>query len=73
MMDLCITQTPVAYPYKGPYLRISPKSNDAFEFRYIDTWDEKKQWHRNVPPDEAVERLERFVAALHWFSSSDRM
>jgi hypothetical protein len=33
MMDLCIAQTPVEYPYHGPYLRISPISPDTVEFR----------------------------------------
>jgi hypothetical protein len=70
VMDLCITQIPVEYPYNGPYLRISPKSDDAFEFRYLDTWDEGKQWHRSVRPSQAFEQLQRFVSDLHWFPSN---
>ena len=71
MMDLCITQTPVEYPYNGPYLRISPKSDGTLEFRYVDTWDDRKQWHRIVPEDKAFERLQRFVADLHWLTLRD--
>jgi len=37
MFDLCIVQTPVSYPYDGPWLRISPISEDQVEFRYLDT------------------------------------
>ena len=67
MMDLCIAQTPVIYPYDGPYLRISPISSGTVEFRYLDTCDEKKQWHRSVPVEGAFARLERFFDELHWF------
>ena len=73
MMDLCITQTPVEYPYYGPYLRISPKSENALEFRYVDTWDKRKQWNRMVPADKAFERLQRFFVDLHWFTSTQPM
>ena len=67
MMDLCVAQTPVQYPYDGPYLRISPVSPATVEFRHIDTRDEKKQWHRTVPIDGAFARLERFFDELRWF------
>jgi hypothetical protein len=54
MMDLCIAQTPVTYPYNGPYLRISPISAGTLELRYVDTFDEEKQWHRAVPKGLSV-------------------
>jgi hypothetical protein len=70
MFDLCITQTEVAYPYNGPYLRVKPLFNGQIEFRYLDTPDESKQWHRTVPAGEAVPRLRHFLAQLHWFGSA---
>ncbi len=71
MMNLCIAQSPVEHPYNGPYLRISPKTKGMLEFRYLDTWDEGRQWCRMVPQDMAFERLQRFFAELHWFPSSE--
>jgi len=69
MLDLCITQTVVYHPYDGPYLRISPAGDRHVEFRYIDTRESSKQWHRSVPADESVSRLHRFLMQMHWFSS----
>lgn len=68
MHDLCVVQTPVTYPYDGPYLRISPLPNGQLEFRYVDTCIKEKQWHRIVNGAEAFARLERFIKQLHWFA-----
>ncbi len=68
MMDLCVAQTPVTYPYHGPYLRISPASPHIVELRYVDTWNKKNQWYRTVPVEGAFARLERFFDELHWFA-----
>jgi hypothetical protein len=68
MHDLCIVQTPVSYPYHGPYLRISTNAEGSLEFRYLDTAIENKQWHRTVEPSQAFARLERFIDQLHWFT-----
>jgi hypothetical protein len=65
--DLCIVQTPVTYPYDGPYLKISPFKDGQLEFRYIDTPMEAKQWRRVVAGADAFARLERFLEQLHWF------
>lgn len=67
-MALCITQTPVEYPCNGPFLRVSPISAETLEFRYCDTFDDTKRWHRAVPADKAFARLELFFEQLHWFS-----
>jgi hypothetical protein len=67
MMDLCIAQTATEYPNRGPYLRVSPISEVALELRHVDTWDERKQWHRTVPAEAALAELERFFDDLHWF------
>jgi hypothetical protein len=67
MHDLCIAQTPVTYPYNGPYLRISPRQNGQIEFRYFDTTVVEKQWYRMVDGDDAFVRLESFIKQLHWF------
>jgi hypothetical protein len=68
MHDLCIVQTRVSYPHYEPYLRISPVSDGQLEFRYIDTSDEKKQWHRVVEGADGFHRLESFLEQLHWFA-----
>jgi len=68
MHDLCIVQTPVTYPYHGPYLRTSPQANGQIEFRYLDTLAADKQWHRTVAGDDAFRRLELFLNQLHWFT-----
>ena len=67
MFDLCIVQTPVTYPYDGPYLKISPVNDGQLEFRYIDTRSEAKQWRRVVAGPDAFARLERLLEQLHWF------
>jgi hypothetical protein len=67
MFDLCIVQTPVSYPYDGPLLRITPVSEDRIEFRYLDTLDKAKQWHRTVGADQALPRLIKFLDQLRWF------
>ena len=71
MLDLCIVQQEVWYPYDGPYLRISPLSDGQLEFRYIDTYIAERQWSRTVPGLEAFERLEKFFDQLHWFSKDE--
>lgn len=69
MFDLCITQTRVDHPYLGPYLRVKPLFNGQVEFRYLDTPDGAKQWHRTVPAEDSIPRLHSFLAQLHWFGS----
>ena len=68
MHDLCIAQTAVTYPHDGPYLRISPRENGRLEFRYLDTPNADKQWHRTVEGKDAFTRLQSFVEQLHWFA-----
>ena len=68
MQDLCIAQTPVDYPYNGPYLRVSPLPDGNCEFRYVDTPSEKKQWSRIATASGSFLRLESFLRQLHWFS-----
>jgi predicted protein tyrosine phosphatase len=67
MFDLCIVQTPVSYLYDGPLLRISPTEEDRLEFRYLDTPEKAKQWHRTVEADQAITRLIRFLDQLNGF------
>ena len=67
MFDLCIVQTEVTYPYNGPLLRLSPVSEDQLEFRYEDTWDKAKQWHRTIDAEDAMPQLLRFLDQLRWF------
>ena len=69
MHDLCIVQTPVSYPYDGPYLRISPLIGRKLEFRYLDTFNKDRQWHRTVEGSEGFARLEKFIDQLHWFTN----
>jgi hypothetical protein len=66
MHDLCIVQKEVTYPYNGPFLRLSPVSNNEIEFRYIDTRIAAKQWHRMVKAEHAVPRLHKFLDELRW-------
>jgi hypothetical protein len=67
MLDLCITQTEVTYPYNGSYLKVSPLRNGLVEFRYLDTQDKGKQWSRTVEAHDAVPRLLKFLDQLRWF------
>jgi hypothetical protein len=67
MFDLCITQTKVEHPHLGPYLRVKPTFDGKVEFRYIDTPDVTKQWHRTVPAEDTIQRLHGFLSHLHWF------
>ena len=67
MFDLCIVQTPVSYPYDGPWLRIAPIGEDRIEFRYLDTFEKTQQWHRTVGVDQAWPRLIKFLDQLRWF------
>ncbi len=69
MFDLCITQTPVEYPYDGPYLKVSPLRGGRVEFRYLDTQVEEQQWHCAVEVIDTVPRLLNFLDQLHWFPS----
>jgi hypothetical protein len=69
VLDLCIAQTRVSYPYNGPYLRISPTPDGKIEFRYVDTPINNKQWHRTVDGSEGFNLLEHFIDQLHWFTS----
>ncbi len=68
MHDLCIAQSHVTWPNCEPYLRISPLLDGQLEFRYIDTYDKKKQWHRVVEGTDGFRRLESFLQQLHWFA-----
>jgi hypothetical protein len=67
MLDLNIVQTPVTYPYDGPRLVVSPTSDGAIDFRYVDTPIESKQWRRTVSGAEAFGRLQHFTEQLRWF------
>ncbi len=67
MLDLCIVQRPVSYPFHGPFLRISPITADRIEFRYVDTFEKDKQWHRIVDATQTWPRLIRFLDQLRWF------
>jgi len=67
MHDLCITQTPVVYPYDGPFLQISPLFNGEASFKFIDTYAKSKQWIRKENENRLFERLESFLDQLHWF------
>ncbi len=69
--DLFIAQTYIdGHLYNGPRLKISPTANscEKVEFRYIDTLDEAKQWHRVVDGADAFARLESFIQQLNWFT-----
>ena len=67
MHDLCISQTEPQYPQDTPHLRISLRSPSEMEFRYIDTGDRQRQWHRTELTDRAIERLDIFFDQLNWF------
>ena len=67
MHDLCIVQTPVEYPYDGPFLKVSPLFNGSIEFRYLDTGIKENQWHHIVIENQAASELMNFVEKLHWF------
>jgi hypothetical protein len=67
MHDLCISQTKPVYPQVFPHLCISLRSPSEIEFRYIDTADPQRQWHRTESPARAIERLEIFFDQLNWF------
>ena len=67
MHDLCISQTEPRYPQAFPHLRIGLKSPSEIKFRYIDTGNQQRQWHRTESPAQAIERLETFFDQLNWF------
>ena len=67
MFDLCIVQIPVSHPFDGPFLRISPITEDRIAFRYVDTLEKDKQWQRTVDTIQAWPRLIRFLDQLRWF------
>ncbi len=69
MFALNILQTPVdpASGKVGPFLRISPASNDRVEFRYIDTYVKANQWNRFEEADQSWDRLIKFLNQLGWF------
>lgn len=68
MHDLCIQQTDGS-PYSVPYLRISPQTSGVIEFRYIDTHIGRRQWHREVTPEQAIARLVKFIDQLRWLAA----
>lgn len=67
MFDLCIVQIPVNYPFDGPFLRVSPITEDRIEFRYVDTLEKDKQWNRTVDTNQVWPRLIKFLDQLRWF------
>ena len=67
MFDLCIVQTEATYPYNGPLLRVSPVSEYQLEFRYEDTWNKAKQWHRTIDAADPMPQLLKFLDQLRWF------
>lgn len=74
MHSLCIVQVPhVVYPYDGPLLVIEPLFNGTTDFRYVDTRDKEKQWHRVVKEGEEFQRLEKFLDQLCWFPRREPM
>jgi len=46
----------------------SPLPDGRVEFRYLDTRDHEKQWHRTVDAKDALPRMLSFLGQLHWFS-----
>jgi len=44
--------------------------NGSIEFRYIDTYDKSKQWHRTAEADPAWARLIKFLDQLGWFPAN---
>ena len=68
MHDLCVAQAPVTYPYDGPYLRLSPLSDDRIELRYVDTAYTAKQWRRTAEAEDVRQRLLKFLDELRWFA-----
>jgi len=70
MFDLCIAQTPVSYPYDGPYLKMSPQESGQVEFRYVDTREEEKQWSRTEAPEQVERRFLKFLEQLHWVTAA---
>jgi hypothetical protein len=69
MADLCIVQTEVRCPFDGPFLKVAPLVRGRIEFRYVDTGDMLKQWHREVESNEGIQRLYKFLEQLHWIAS----
>lgn len=66
MWNLCIVQNRATYPYDGPYLNISPISENELEFRYVDTNLKDKQWVRVYPADEYESAFKDFIEKLNW-------
>jgi hypothetical protein len=71
MHDLCIVPNPRIYPDSIPCLRIHPFYDGSFEFRYIDTPIERKQWRRLIEGDELFPRLERFLDQMRWLPNEE--
>jgi hypothetical protein len=65
MHDLCIQQTDHK-PYSRPYLRISPLLSGELDFRFVDTPVATRQWHRVVPPGDAMTTFSNFLDAVRW-------
>lgn len=65
--DLNIVQNEVNYPYEGPKLLIRQFESNKLEFRYIDTYDAKRQWNRVYDGCDGFRKLEKFFFDLHWF------
>jgi hypothetical protein len=67
MLGLLIAQIATDDTYDGPFLRLSPISDDQIEFRYVDTYVTQDQWHRTVDADQVWARLIKFLDQLRWF------
>lgn len=64
---LCIVQKVACTSYRGPRLVIDPGVvNGCVELRFQDTWIEKDQWVRLVPPTQVINRFKLFLYQLHW-------
>ena len=65
---LIIAQVPITRSLRPEIqiLTIEPVDRDQIEFRFFDTWIEKKQWKRSVPSNAAYERFVRFLRQVGW-------
>lgn len=69
MTTLLVTQTDHNPITEGsPHLRIAALSSGRLEFRYVDTGWADRQWRREVPPEAAVARLDKFLDEVRWIA-----
>lgn len=65
MFDLCVTRSPVAYPYEGPVVRVCPVPGTALlELQWPDD-----QVHV-VAASDAVARFRRLAHQFSWLPAS---